>query len=64
MQHIAFGYHTIATAHVCRAPRPALVARTKGSPIWHVCMWRLKPLSAPVGSHFHAPQPRVVHWHR
>eukprot|EP00959_Pyramimonas_sp_CCMP1952_P242758 5074456-Pyramimonas_sp.AAC.1 len=64
MHHIAFGYHTIATAQAYRALRPALAAWTKVSPIWHVCMRRLKPLSAPVGSPFHAPRPLVVHWHR
>eukprot|EP00959_Pyramimonas_sp_CCMP1952_P276944 5789320-Pyramimonas_sp.AAC.1 len=57
MQHIAFGYPTIATPHAYRALHPALITWTKVSPMWHVCAWRLKPLSAPVGSPFHAPQP-------
>eukprot|EP00959_Pyramimonas_sp_CCMP1952_P394393 8263930-Pyramimonas_sp.AAC.1 len=64
MHHIAFGYHAVATARACRALRPALIAGTTVSPMWHVCMWRLKPLHAPVGSPFHAPQPRAVHWRR
>eukprot|EP00959_Pyramimonas_sp_CCMP1952_P092744 1940783-Pyramimonas_sp.AAC.1 len=64
MQHVAFGYRTIATAHAYRALRPALSTRTKVSPIWHVRAWRLKPLSAPISSPLHAPQPRIVHWHR
>eukprot|EP00959_Pyramimonas_sp_CCMP1952_P191284 4000085-Pyramimonas_sp.AAC.1 len=64
MQHVAFEYGTIATTHACRALRPAPIARTNVSPIWHVRVWRLKPLSAPVSSPLHTPQPRIVHWRR
>eukprot|EP00959_Pyramimonas_sp_CCMP1952_P327633 6858830-Pyramimonas_sp.AAC.1 len=35
MQHVAFGYPAVATAHACKALRSALTAWAGISPIWH-----------------------------
>eukprot|EP00959_Pyramimonas_sp_CCMP1952_P385972 8088970-Pyramimonas_sp.AAC.1 len=64
MQHVAFGYRNAATTRAQWAFRPTLISWTNVSPIWHVCMWRLKPLSAPISSALHTPQPRVIDRHR
>eukprot|EP00959_Pyramimonas_sp_CCMP1952_P300014 6274984-Pyramimonas_sp.AAC.1 len=59
MQHVAFGYRTIATTHAHRALCPTLIAWANVSPIWHARARRLKPLSAPASSPLHTPQPHI-----